>query len=314
MEIEKLVQFLTVVEFGNITQAAAKLGMTQSALSKAIKRQEVSLGVSLFNHLGNRIELTSAGREYRVFAEKILLDAEMMQRRLLALDAVNRETITIAHTYPPGEPIWLHECIKDAFMQNPGMAIRLLQVDPRQIGECLRSGKASIAVSMHPYFSDDVLWKEVESEPMGIIFSENHPLSQKEKIWLKDLKSEHFFCPDLITGTSDLLRKSCERSGFIPDILFEGAHSMFVNECVWNNFGASFVSEAFYTLEKLGFDNIYIKPRLVYRRIQDNYCVRPAGIAIQRYTEMSENTQSLYRLLITYAERHNYKYYSDDNI
>ena len=56
-----LVAFLAVARERNFTRAAAKLGMTQSALSQIVRNLEERLGVRLLNRTTRSVTPTQAG-------------------------------------------------------------------------------------------------------------------------------------------------------------------------------------------------------------------------------------------------------------
>ncbi|UTA46923.1 LysR substrate-binding domain-containing protein [Simiduia sp. 21SJ11W-1] len=56
--------FATSVETGNVTKAAERLCLTQSAVSRQIKQLEELLGQALFERVRQRMELTAAGQRY----------------------------------------------------------------------------------------------------------------------------------------------------------------------------------------------------------------------------------------------------------
>jgi DNA-binding transcriptional LysR family regulator len=60
-DLGDLMNLLQIVEEGNFTKAAAKLGVSQSALSHAIRRLEERLGVSLLTRTTRSVALTTAG-------------------------------------------------------------------------------------------------------------------------------------------------------------------------------------------------------------------------------------------------------------
>lgn len=64
--------FYAIVQEGNISHAAERLGIAQPALSRQMKRLEGSLGVSLFERGSRRIKLTEAGRLLSSRVEHIL--------------------------------------------------------------------------------------------------------------------------------------------------------------------------------------------------------------------------------------------------
>lgn len=62
MQLKDLHTFSRIAEFGNLHTAAEAIGTTQPALSKVIRRLEVSLGVRLFERTSRGVALTEFGR------------------------------------------------------------------------------------------------------------------------------------------------------------------------------------------------------------------------------------------------------------
>lgn len=56
-----LTEFLAVAELKSFTQAAARLGVTPTAVSHAVKTLEKRTGVVLFQRTTRRVALTEAG-------------------------------------------------------------------------------------------------------------------------------------------------------------------------------------------------------------------------------------------------------------
>ncbi len=73
---ELLRTFCTVAEQGNVTQAAAVLSRTQSAVSVKIRQLEDQLSVSLFNRLSRGVELTDEGQRLLPIAKKALREID----------------------------------------------------------------------------------------------------------------------------------------------------------------------------------------------------------------------------------------------
>ena len=84
-ELSDLAVFLVVAEESNFTRASVRLGVSQSAVSHAMRRLEESIGVKLLNRTSRRVSTTDAG-------EKLLaalrpgfnqIDARIEELRLL---------------------------------------------------------------------------------------------------------------------------------------------------------------------------------------------------------------------------------------
>src|SRR5579871_4605091 len=55
---------LALAEYGSFVAAAARLRISQPALTRSIKRLEAQLGVQLFERSTRRVQITAAGREF----------------------------------------------------------------------------------------------------------------------------------------------------------------------------------------------------------------------------------------------------------
>ena len=69
---EELLAFVTVIDTGSITAAAAQLGQTTSGVSRALGRLEDKLGTTLLNRTTRRLDLTEEGRLFLDHARKIV--------------------------------------------------------------------------------------------------------------------------------------------------------------------------------------------------------------------------------------------------
>lgn len=72
MNIVDLESFVMVAESGSIVGAAAKMHLTQSAITRRIQSLEESLGVELFDRQSRPIQLTAAGRATYESAKPVL--------------------------------------------------------------------------------------------------------------------------------------------------------------------------------------------------------------------------------------------------
>ncbi|MEG0565860.1 MAG: LysR family transcriptional regulator, partial [Hungatella sp.] len=73
---------LTVLQEGNITNAAKKLYVSQPSLSQMIKLVETNLGAPIFNRNTDPITLTFAGQKYIESAKQVLTINSNLQREI----------------------------------------------------------------------------------------------------------------------------------------------------------------------------------------------------------------------------------------
>lgn len=76
MELSTLRYFRTIAAMGHMTRAAQVLGVTQPALSAAVKKLEAEVGAPLLDRTGRGVALTDAGRVFLERAQACLRQAD----------------------------------------------------------------------------------------------------------------------------------------------------------------------------------------------------------------------------------------------
>ncbi|MDA7418624.1 LysR substrate-binding domain-containing protein [Xenophilus arseniciresistens] len=71
MNLDQLLHFARVAEYGSFTRAALSLDMSQPAISRSIRQLEVELRRNLFHRHGRGIHLTDEGHRLRALVAKI---------------------------------------------------------------------------------------------------------------------------------------------------------------------------------------------------------------------------------------------------
>ncbi|PQY36634.1 DNA-binding transcriptional regulator YafC [Cronobacter sakazakii] len=105
---DELIIFVAVVESGSFSRAVEQLNLANSAVSRAVKKLEMKLGVSLLNRTTRQLSLTEEGERYfrrvqQVLQEMAAAETELMESRqtprgLLRIDAA---TPVILHLLMP---------------------------------------------------------------------------------------------------------------------------------------------------------------------------------------------------------------------
>ncbi|MDD5824233.1 MAG: LysR family transcriptional regulator [Firmicutes bacterium] len=78
----------SIAEYRSISVAAESLGISQPALSSALKKKEAELGAKLFDRSKQPLELTEAGRAYLEYVERAEQLRGEMEKRLADIEGV----------------------------------------------------------------------------------------------------------------------------------------------------------------------------------------------------------------------------------
>lgn len=98
MELKQLEYIIQIAEDNNITRAAEKLFITQSALNQQLLKLENELGTQLFVRARNNWHLTQAGAIYVENAKSILLIKKETYNKINDLLEIKEGTIKIGLT------------------------------------------------------------------------------------------------------------------------------------------------------------------------------------------------------------------------
>jgi DNA-binding transcriptional LysR family regulator len=149
MDIRVYASFVVTAELLNITAAAQRLNLTQSALSRQIMALESHLGVKLFEKTGRNIRLTSEG--------------EALCGKVQTILAAERDLRTLAGGLSQGETgiLKLGACsqlieryfpafLRNWRVKNPGIDFRIEDAGGAELVEKLKGGQVQCTVSAAP--------------------------------------------------------------------------------------------------------------------------------------------------------------------
>lgn len=90
-----LKSFITVAELASFSQAARRLGLSKSLVSRHVSGLEAELGVLLLTRTTRRLALTEAGRAYAERCQRILADLEEADQAIGNLQAAPRGRLKV---------------------------------------------------------------------------------------------------------------------------------------------------------------------------------------------------------------------------
>ncbi|MEU2779280.1 LysR family transcriptional regulator, partial [Streptomyces sp. NPDC007162] len=117
LEVRELVYFTAVAEELHFGRAAARLGMAQPPLSRAIQQLERRLGVALLERGSRRVALTGAGVVLLRESRTVLDAASAAARRTRRAGRADPRLVLVIK---PGGDGGLLPAILDAYQAEPG--------------------------------------------------------------------------------------------------------------------------------------------------------------------------------------------------
>ena len=260
MDHRQMIAFVTLAEELNFVQTAARLHITQSAVSQQIAKLEESLGVRLFDRTKRRVALTEPGKIFLVEALRALrqIETAAAMARRAATGQVGRLTIGYVETAPFAvlPPIVL------AFHQAyPEVHLDLREMITSDQVEALRTGRIDIGL-LRPMWDDPSLASFVlQSEPYLVALPTAHRLAALASVALEDLRDDAFLTtsPAKSRYIDERFRSLFRRLNLRPRIVQEVNQIHAIAGLVSAGLGVALVPAS---VAKMGLDGVVYRPLL----------------------------------------------------
>lgn len=195
-ELRHLRYFVAVAEEGSINRAAARLHLTQPALSRQIKALEDEVGECLLSRTGNSIRLTEAGTLMLGEARAVLERAEGALARVRAVCSAPPFRLG----YSPSLTAGLLSPAVAAFSQrHPRVRVEMRDMASCEMNRALEKGEIELAISVPPDRpSPGIVWHNLASQRVRVALARSHPLAAREFLNAADLHGQRlvFFTRD----------------------------------------------------------------------------------------------------------------------
>ncbi len=237
MEIYQLRYFVTVAETGNFTKAAALCFVSQPSLSQQILNLEEELGHKLFHRLGRRTSLTQAGQLLLEKSRRILVEVDNTLKELKDdPGAAHRVAIGCIPTLAPYLLPRVIACCRARF---PALEITAHENFYPRLVELVVQGEIDIALVARPIKDARVIVEPLMQEPLLLALGRQHPLLQRDKITLHDLRNETFIMMGDASSLAAQIQRFFGDHDFEPHIGFRCAQVATVKALVAEGVGIS---------------------------------------------------------------------------
>ena len=185
IELNQLEQLICIAENKTISKAAQELLISQPALSRSMQRLESDLGVEIFDHYKNKIELNKNGELVVKHAQKIIKSIQTMVDDVQEFDR-SFHTISIATCSPA--PMWdIEPLIQEIY---PQMNIQTKVLEQKELLTKLKEKEYQLVIT--PEYIDDsqCFCIPYVEEDLLLSLPLNHPLASKKEIKFHDLDGQ----------------------------------------------------------------------------------------------------------------------------
>ena len=206
---------------GSISKAAARMFLSQPAVSQQIQSLESELGVTLFVRGKARMQLTHDGELLFEMARSLIEELEhldqVFQHRRLEVDEGRLEIAAGMSTI-----LYLLPKYVETFRRaHPKIELRLHQVTGLEGLERLRSGLVDFAVGPLNQTPEDIEFHPIVSYDPVVITCRGHPLAQKARLTLAEISRYPLILPPRNLSTWPMIDSTFKKHGLPYQVAME---------------------------------------------------------------------------------------------
>ena len=245
----ELLRVLQDTQF-NLSKAAEKMHVVQSAVSRQLQLLEMELGSPLFERQGKRLQgLTPLGDRVMQEVEQIHQAKKNIQSMAEDFRDSRHGTLHIATTHTQAKYL-LPVPVQKFRQKYPGIKIYMVQSSPDNLIELLHRHQADIAICTEKLAEEPRLilepcyeWHHVAIVPQG------HALAE-DKLTLERLASQPIltYSPGFTGRTA--IEKAFNDADLQPDIILAAADSDVIKTYVRLGLGVGIIAETSYEAKK----------------------------------------------------------------
>ncbi len=244
MNFHQLQYAVAIARHGlSVTQAAAALGTSQPAISRALKALERELGFDLFVREGRAFSrITPQGVKVLEYATRALAEIDSLKAVAADLNQDSRGTLAIATTHTQAR--YVLPPVVQAFREKyPDVELHLHQGTSEQIAEMVATDRVQLAIAT----GSDGLFPGLVLLPVyrwhrQVIVPRKHPLAGIEKLTLKELAKYPLVTYVFSFSGASSLHTVFAREGLVPKVALTARDSDVIKTYVRLGLGVGIVA------------------------------------------------------------------------
>lgn len=286
ISLRQIRYFLAAAEVGQISRAAVDLGVSQSAVTAAVRQLEEQVDAKLFNRHAHGISLTLEGSRFIRHARNIVASVNEAMR--LEQDSARdiAGTVRVGVTYTVAG-YFLPQHLSRFHRSFPGVRIELREAPRPTIEDDLVAGRCDAAVLLTSNIGNH---EELNHETLiqsrrRLWLPTGHPFLGFEEVHLADIAEEPYI---ILTVDEAALTagRYWRKAGYGPSVIFETSSVEAVRSMVANGMGVTILS-----------DMVYRPWSLEGQRIETRAVAEPVpsmdvGLAWPRHADISRATRA----------------------
>lgn len=222
MELRPLRYALAVAKARSFTKAAARLHVSQSAVSEQVAKLEAEIGLALFNRVGRGVEITDTGRTFLAEAARVLAEVGSLARAADRLRGHVVDTVAVGMGSGMAQ-IFIPRLFPAVSERAPELRLDVLTAPTKSIFQDLHDERIDlgIAIATNPERVPSGLLQEPLAElDLALVVHPRHRLAGRTRaVDLGTMMAEPMVMNELTVGYGEVVMALFADLGMRPSIL-----------------------------------------------------------------------------------------------
>ena len=204
--IGEIAAFVAVARLRSFALAAEELHVTQSALSRRIKKLENSVGAPLLDRTTRSVSVSTLGMEFLPRAVRIIEAYHRSLDDIVEIVKVRRGIVSFSCNMTISDTL-LPKIIDTFKGAHPDIRVRVHEDSSPQALEKVLNGQSELAFAQFGEGHPELDFEELIDDRFVIACHRSHPLAGMASTTWSAVKDENFILLRAESGTNKLLRK-----------------------------------------------------------------------------------------------------------
>lgn len=237
--LRQLELLLTLITSDGIASGGAKLGMSASATSHALRALEEALGTELIDRNASGVKLTSTGEQILPHVRDVFSSLQMVQANALAGAELKTGTLRLGSFGASGTTRVLPALLERFGKKYPGVDVIVTEKPDEQTAQDIVERRLELGIVTLPK-------PEFETQTLAIdelvaVLPSNHHLAKLDVVPLKAMTLDPFIMTR--AGSKTLVTRLFARNGLTPRVTYELLQLMSILELVSRGKGISMLAK-----------------------------------------------------------------------
>ncbi|MDQ7988924.1 MAG: LysR substrate-binding domain-containing protein [Candidatus Dactylopiibacterium sp.] len=242
MNLHLLRIFAAVVEQKSFSRAGEVQGVSQPAVSKAVRELEDQLQVVLLERGGRSFRTSEAGQMLYKYARGIFAMERAAIEAVQAYSELERGSLTIGASTTIAA-WWLPQYVAEFSRQHPGVRVRLLSGNTRQVAQWLLDCDIDVALVEGVIEDERLEVRPWRSETM-LIVARAGSFAPQRKVHAAELSNRLWLLREPGSGSRSVVETEMARLGITPSRTLEAGSNEIIVQMACAGLGIGLVPQA----------------------------------------------------------------------